>query len=479
MGPAPTTLDIMLPTTNSVLFNIPRLADDGKNWITYKERLLTAIGARGLMRYIDGRTKQPLAFELDPTGKTIVREDSKPATEAEQEAREEKIDEWYQKDAYVKQHIFSTITDRLLLRVQKLPNASEIWEQIRHIHEGKTELVQVDLRRQLQDTRCEEEADVRNHCSELLRMREELAGMGAILEERDFYAIVLGSLPESYRPLLSSINAAARVTSKLLSPNELIDVVSEEYEHREITSRSTQKKSGNTALSAEAGAKNGRTENRSEGTCFNCGKTGHYRADCWRPGGGKEGQGPSPGQRRGANLQQSCAIAATRDDYQVECAFATSDMVNIAKQLNVPTARRSAIIDSGATSHFSPDYSKFTDYVTISPIEVHTADGGILSAIGRGNIRVDLTLGSARTTVTLKNVLHTLDMVFTLISTNRIAAAGFAVHFEEGTCKILTPAPARRIIADIPQIDGLYSLAAQTPAQAPPQIHSARPRNHS
>src|SRR5258705_12353065 len=268
MGPAPTTLDIMLPATSSALFNIPRLGDDCTNLITYKERLLTAIGARGLMRYIDGRTKQPLAFKLDQATKTIVKEDGKPATEAEQEAREDKIDEWYQKDAYVKQHIFSTITDRLLLRVQKLPNASEIWEEMRVIHGGKTEVVQVDLRRRLQDTRCEEEADVRNHFSELLLTREELAGMGAIIEERDFYAIVLGSLPESYRPLLSSINAAARITNKPLSPNELINVVTEEYEHRQIASRSTQKKSGNSALSADAGAKNGRTENRSEGTCF-------------------------------------------------------------------------------------------------------------------------------------------------------------------------------------------------------------------
>src|SRR5882762_10588084 len=130
MGPAPTTLDIMLPATSSALFNIPRLADDGTNWITYKERLLTAIGARGLMRYINSQTKQPLPF-LDLKGKELVKEDGKPATDAKQEAQDDKIDEWYQKDAYVKQHIFSTITDRLLLWVQKLPNASEIWELLR------------------------------------------------------------------------------------------------------------------------------------------------------------------------------------------------------------------------------------------------------------------------------------------------------------------------------------------------------------
>ena len=40
--------------------------------------------------------------------------------EAKQEVQEDKIDEWYQEDAYVKQHIFSMIMDWLLLQVQKL-----------------------------------------------------------------------------------------------------------------------------------------------------------------------------------------------------------------------------------------------------------------------------------------------------------------------------------------------------------------------
>src|SRR5260221_4431452 len=124
MGPALTSFDNMLPATRSELFTIPKLAEDGKNWITYKERLLNVISARGLMWYIDGRTKKPLPFKLDPKGKKIVKEDSTEAMEAEQEVREDKIDEWYQKDAFVKQHIFSMITDWLLLHVQKLPNAS-------------------------------------------------------------------------------------------------------------------------------------------------------------------------------------------------------------------------------------------------------------------------------------------------------------------------------------------------------------------
>ncbi len=147
MGPAPTSLDTMLPASSSSLFNIPKLAEDGTNWITYKERMLTAIGARGLMRYIDGRVKQPIPFALSPTTGEPLKADGKPATDAEIEALDDKLDEFCQKNSLVKQHIFSTLSDRLVMRVKNLQTASMIWVEIRKIHEGKTELVQVDLRR--------------------------------------------------------------------------------------------------------------------------------------------------------------------------------------------------------------------------------------------------------------------------------------------------------------------------------------------
>src|SRR5258705_9255657 len=197
MGPAPTSLNTMLPSTSSALYNIPKVAEDGSNWVTYKERMLTAIGARGLMQYVDGWAKQPIPFVLDAS-QTPLNVAGKPATDTEIEALDDKLDDFYQKDALVKQHIFSTISDRILLHVQNLQSASKIWAEIRKIHEGETELVQVDLHCQLQEMHCKEGGDIHIHFSELMRMHEQLAGIGVIIDECDFYVIVLGSLPKSY-----------------------------------------------------------------------------------------------------------------------------------------------------------------------------------------------------------------------------------------------------------------------------------------
>jgi len=123
MSPA-STMDTTLPNSSS-LYNIPKLADDGSNWITYKERALTVIRARGLMQYLDGRAKEPAAYKTNAARESLKPDGSK-ATETEIEELEEKIDEFFQKDSLTKQHIFSTISDRLLLQVQKLDSTSKI-----------------------------------------------------------------------------------------------------------------------------------------------------------------------------------------------------------------------------------------------------------------------------------------------------------------------------------------------------------------
>jgi hypothetical protein len=81
--------------------------------------------------------------------------------------------------------------------------------------------------------------------------------------------------------------------------------------------------------------------------------------------------------------------------------------------------------------------------------------------LGRGDVKIDLPLGKTRTTVTLKDALYVPKMAFMLIATNRIAAAGLAVHFEDKMCKILSSAPKRTVIAEIPQVEGLYAVVAQ------------------
>ncbi|OJA15171.1 hypothetical protein AZE42_05409 [Rhizopogon vesiculosus] len=135
-------------SSSSSLYNIPHLAEDGGNWITYKERVFTAIGAHNLRRYVDGRATLPAPLALDPTSNLPVvpgPTGNVAATVADIEAQEDLIDEFYHKDSLVKQQLFSMISDHVLLQVQSLDNSSMIWKEICKIHEGKSDLVKIDI----------------------------------------------------------------------------------------------------------------------------------------------------------------------------------------------------------------------------------------------------------------------------------------------------------------------------------------------
>src|SRR6267154_857797 len=104
-----TAMDSMLLSTTSALFNVPKLAKDGSNWITYKEQMLTAIGARGLMRNVDGRAAKPVPFLINPKMSGISKPDGSTPMQMEINELDKKINEYLQKDSLIKQQMFSTI----------------------------------------------------------------------------------------------------------------------------------------------------------------------------------------------------------------------------------------------------------------------------------------------------------------------------------------------------------------------------------
>jgi hypothetical protein len=207
MGPA---IDSMHSASTSTFYNVPQLTEDRGNWITYKERVMTTVCARGLRQYLEGCAVCPAPLAMNAA---LPPEPVMPggvvATEAGIGAHKDKIDEYHQKDSLVKQQLFSMIMDHVLLHVQKSRASSAVWMEICKIHEGKSDLVQIDLRCRLSDTCCEESGDIHNHFGELLKLYKALAGMETSLLNSDFTAIIMGSLPESCRPILSSMSAGA------------------------------------------------------------------------------------------------------------------------------------------------------------------------------------------------------------------------------------------------------------------------------
>ena len=279
------------------LMKVPKLEAGGANWVVYKDRFVWSVDARGLLEHVDGSEREPVC-PVKP--RMVPRKDSEGkdtrdvvqaayTREEERDIKEWKAElkEWKRGEAIVKQQIAATIPDSLFMKIRDKGTAVEIWEALKGDFQNKSRMVAVDLRRRLQQERCAEKGDVRGHFSKLRTMREDLAAMGHPPGDDEFYAIILGSLPYSFKPFISALNATSSVLGTVLSPDELMQAFTDEYDHRSLR-KSSKKEEENAAFSTEEG--NGRKGNGQRGKCFNCSKPGHRKDDCWEEGGG--GQKP-------------------------------------------------------------------------------------------------------------------------------------------------------------------------------------------
>jgi hypothetical protein len=284
------------------LMKVPKLEAGGVNWVVYKDRFLWSVDARGLLEHVDGSEREPVCPvkprfvpKRDADGKEttdMVRAMLSADEERLMKEWKAELKEWKQGEAIVKQQVAATIPDSLFMKIRDKGTALEIWEALRNEFQNKSRMVAVDLRRRLQQEHCAEKGDVRLHFSKLRLMREDLAAMGHPPGDDEFYAIILGSLPYSFEPFISALNATSSVLGTILSPDELMQALTDEYDRRNL--RKSSKRDENTenvAFSTEEG--NSRKGNGQKGKCYNCGKPGHRKDDCWEEGGGKEDQKPN------------------------------------------------------------------------------------------------------------------------------------------------------------------------------------------
>ena len=276
------------------LMKVPKLEAGGVNWVVYKDCFVWSIDARGLLEHVDGSEREPvcpvkprMVLKKDADGNDT--HETVPATytrEEERDIKEWKVElkEWKQGEAVVKQQIAATIPDSLFMKIRNKGTALEIWEALQGDFQNKSQMVSVDLRRHLQQERCAEKGDVRAHFSKLRLMREDLASMGHAPGDDELYTIILGSLPYSFEPFISALNATSSVLGTILSPDDLMQAFTDEYERRNLGKSSNREESTeNVAFSTNEG--NGWKGNGQKGNCYNCGKPGHQK-----DGGGKEDQ---------------------------------------------------------------------------------------------------------------------------------------------------------------------------------------------
>lgn len=252
---------------------LPKLAADGSNWISYRERIKWAITMRGLGDHLTEDTITQNYVSAGDVG----------GLNPEQRWAADKI--------AVKQIFRTTIPDLVFNKIKSAYEPKDVWGKLKGLFEGESRRFRVksmvDLGKKFLNTRCGENDDVRTHLNKLADLRERLSSLRrTTVDDAEYVSVILGSLPPSYELAIDTLVNVCEACDKDLTPAAVIRMAINEQERRRL--RESENNPQHEASGAAAPEE--RKNKRRNVECYNCRKKGHYKSECWGKGGGREGQ---------------------------------------------------------------------------------------------------------------------------------------------------------------------------------------------
>ena len=135
MGPAGGDLSLSGGKNSATL---PKLKDDGSNWVLYKQRFEDYIvGHSGYRRHLHGTAKEPTAPDKDETDEDVL------------EKYEKQLDDYLMREAGIRSAILSSVSERTQQRLLGFRKASEMWGKLCSIYQNQSVLIQADMLAQI------------------------------------------------------------------------------------------------------------------------------------------------------------------------------------------------------------------------------------------------------------------------------------------------------------------------------------------
>ena len=327
-------------------------------------------------------------------------------------------------------------------------DAREAWIRLCEEFDSDTGAVQMELKRKFYGAQMRSNQNPVQYMTQLQNCQEKLASLGMSISDEELMLQVIDTLPKNYENTQDMLKV--EYDRKSLTLSELKKRLREKFVGLNKRSGAKLISLGDEDKEQEESIALTSTASNNKPKCGNCGKFGHTAANCWAPGGGKEGQGP----KRNKGFKGLCRCCGKYGHKMEDCFFnpkspkykgpkdengtATnqfaqgtfgyeSDQSFMAKTgSGGPGARRDVWVgDTGATCHMTGFDEGFVDWQP-SEETVVFGNGDALKVKKVGTWKGICTNPDGTTvSVTLRNVKLVPGIVNNLFAINRSVDKGW------------------------------------------------------
>ncbi|CEG43591.1 gag-pol polyprotein [Plasmopara halstedii] len=299
--------------------------------------------------------------------------------------------------------------DSQLPLVRSSSGAHDAWSRLEGHFEKRNLANKLFLHRRFFTTMMEEGDDVLEHINKLKTLAEQLDAVGAPVSEDDLVITFLRSISDSYQFLITALESRADTLTWELVTSRLL------HEDMKRKEQGGDGAAPGQAFMMKDAKRKGRPAKKT-GACHNCGKQGHWVADC-----------PSRVQNDTERYRLQRANVAQFED-------SGDHLFAIGGSSDSVQANDVWLVDSGATQHMTSSKKFMRNHKAFSPIDVHLADDGVVQAFGSGDIVMSMKTSYGIKKGVLTNVWHIPKLSRYLFLVGRFTKDVGPVIFDKEGC---------------------------------------------
>jgi hypothetical protein len=194
-------------------------------------------------------------------------------------------------------------------------------------------------------------------------------------------------------------------------------------------------------------------------TCWSCGKISHLRTKC------------TAMEAEKVNGERANATEDTD-----KSAMCTENILDAALVADKPSdSPRPWVVDSGCSSHFSPNREEFIDYIPFHPpLNIHLGNSSLIPSLGMGTVLMTCTANGKCVTCKIHEVQYVPDLSYALLSGRVLIRQGLWTILDlDGICRIQKP-DGTIIVESLKEFGPLFYLNhPSSPTTSPKKEESA------